>query len=140
MTEPVRLLRHLGTRGARGYEHHRAQQWGKEEGLPGCRSTKGWGTPPLTPPAAELLQGFLWAKPSQEATEEEVIANQIQACGLQSSPLQDREGHRVNLEVGGAGQADRTVSTDGDNYVHPRRTKEMSHVFCFLVDPYKFLK
>ena len=51
--------------GAGGCEHHRTQQWGKEEGLPGCRSTMGWGDPrPLTPPAAELLQGLLWAKPS----------------------------------------------------------------------------
>lgn len=65
LREPVRLLRHLGTCGAGGCEHHRTQQWGKEEGLPGCRSTMGWGDPrPLTPPAAELLQGLLWAKPS----------------------------------------------------------------------------
>ncbi|XP_061240295.1 folliculin-interacting protein 2 isoform X6 [Bos javanicus] len=65
LQEPVRLLRHLGTCGAGGCEHHRTQQWGKEEGLPGCRSTMGWGDPrPLTPPAAELLQGLLWAKPS----------------------------------------------------------------------------
>lgn len=37
----------------------------------------------------------------------------------------------MNLEVGGAGQADRTVSADGDNYVHPR--EDQRDVTCVLL-------
>ena len=63
--------------------------------------------------------------------------------GLRSAELtsaQDREGHRVNLRR--AGQAGRTEQSAQMVTIIcvPGRTKEMSHAFCFLADPYKFLK
>lgn len=105
LQEPARLWRHLGMCRAGGCECHGAQQRGQEEGLPGCRSTMGWGDPRhLTPPASELLQGLLWAKPSLKPQREEVMADADP--GLQSAELtsaQDREGQRVNLEAGAGG-------------------------------------
>lgn len=126
---------------AGGCECHGAQQRGQEEGLPGCRSTMGWGDPRhLTPPASELLQGLLWAKPSLKPQREEVMADADP--GLQSAELtsaQDREGQRVNLEAGAGGARQARQTEQSAQMVAilcvPGRAKEMSHVFCFLADP-----
>lgn len=65
---------------------------------------------------------------------------QTQACGLQSSPLhRTGKGRGCIWRWGQAGQTEQSAQVVAILCV-PGRAKEMPHVFCFLADPYKFLK